>query len=125
MSLISLHSPLLPLCISVSHSLFLPHQTPSNSTPTPTPSPRRRPNYIPNSLATRQARHRHNRGRLPRHLQRRFRGHEDHCQGGWQCCQCRWVPSSQLWPLSVICNGVRWYGCGVLICGSGFWVVVV
>ena len=25
----------------------------------------------------------------------------------------------------VICNGVRWYGCGVLICVSGFWVVVV
>ena len=27
--------------------------------------------------------------------------------------------------VEVICNGVRWYGCGVLICGSGFWVVVV
>ena len=27
--------------------------------------------------------------------------------------------------VGVICNGVRWYGCGVLICGSGFWVVVV
>ena len=27
--------------------------------------------------------------------------------------------------VGVICNGVWWYGCGVLICGSGFWVVVV
>ena len=27
--------------------------------------------------------------------------------------------------VGVICNGVRWYGCGVLICGSGFWIVVV
>ena len=27
--------------------------------------------------------------------------------------------------VEVICNGVRWYGYGVLICGSGFWVVVV
>ena len=27
--------------------------------------------------------------------------------------------------VGVICNGVRWCGCGVLICGSGFWVVVV
>ena len=27
--------------------------------------------------------------------------------------------------VGVICNGVRWYGCGVLICGSGFWVVVM
>ena len=27
--------------------------------------------------------------------------------------------------VGVICNGVRWYGCGVLICGSGFWVMVV
>ena len=27
--------------------------------------------------------------------------------------------------VGMICNGVRWYGCGVLICGSGFWVVVV
>ena len=27
--------------------------------------------------------------------------------------------------VGVICNRVRWYGCGVLIYGSGFWVVVV
>ena len=27
--------------------------------------------------------------------------------------------------VGVICNGVRWYRCGVLIYGSGFWVVVV
>ena len=27
--------------------------------------------------------------------------------------------------VGVICNWVRWYWCGVLICGSGFWVVVV
>ena len=27
--------------------------------------------------------------------------------------------------VGVICNGVQWYGCGVLICRSGFWVVVV
>ena len=27
--------------------------------------------------------------------------------------------------VGVICNEVRWYGCGVLICGSGFWVMVV
>ena len=27
--------------------------------------------------------------------------------------------------VGVICNEVRWYGCGVLICGSGFWVVMV
>ena len=25
----------------------------------------------------------------------------------------------------MICNGVRWCGCEVLICGSGFWVVMV
>ena len=37
----------------------------------------------------------------------------------WVCLV--WVDPS----CGVICNGVRWCGCGVLICGSGFWVVVV
>ena len=77
------------------------------------------------SPAARQAQHQHNRGQLPRRLQRWFQGHEDHCQGGWQCRRCRWVASSHLWPLFVICNRVRWCGCGVLIRGSGFWVVVM
>ena len=35
------------------------------------------------------------------------------------------VPGLVLLIVEVICNGVQWYGCGVLICGSGFWVVVV
>uniref|UniRef100_A0A7N2M2Q0 Uncharacterized protein n=1 Tax=Quercus lobata TaxID=97700 RepID=A0A7N2M2Q0_QUELO len=35
------------------------------------------------------------------------------------------VPGLASLIVGVICNGVRWYGCGVLICVSGFWVVVV
>ena len=35
------------------------------------------------------------------------------------------VPGLVLLIVGMISNGVRWYGGGVLICGSGFWVVVV
>ena len=41
------------------------------------------------------------------------------------CAKAAIVPRLVSLIVGVICNGVRWYGCGVLICGSGFWVVVV